>query len=538
MSRLEALPQHIRRDILRYLLLSDRVRGPPNRHLIEDYDFQVAVLRTSKAINQEAAKVFYGDNKWIKLHNGYGTTIENALLNHEVPYFKLGTKKFDNHVAEVKVDPNYQRKATGKYGGKTTVGVLLLQDMPKLARALRILDFANHMGYDFKFALHKPPGTVSTLGREDQERFALPMGKVSGLAFRQKVTFTTGFDAALVEKVTQTMTQGVAWLRAVAVELYELALSTKCVGDMAFNTGNGDMAFARWLDTFMFIKHSLERNEMIGARLEPNFLSPIYALQCVASLDKSMLMFSNMAAGEFRGEFRHECKGETKKVGNAEEAELCNKISGYEVVPASAIARFYRFLGVAELGEDHPVKAAKAFAKSYKIMSLPGTKDGYDIAKSWKELTKAEQKLSVVSLHTALPKRPHTMPELQVWKGPQVASEHWVMRELGFKGEIPYADKIIGVFGLYLAKEPHPNRSLPGPRTLRLGAVKPEVLRKAVEDARERVNIPGIPGIELVMKWIALGTNQIGEESIQDDPQTARMREEMSLLGNGGCSTQ
>jgi len=177
MSRLEALPQHIRRDILRYLLLSDRVRGPPNRHLIEDYDFQVAVLRTSKAINQEAAKVFHGDNKWIKLHNGYGTTIENALLNHEVPYFKLGTKKFDNHVAEVKVDPNYQRKATGKYGGKTTVGVLLLQDMPKLARALRILDFANFMGYDFKFALHKPPGTVSTLGREDQERFALPMGK-------------------------------------------------------------------------------------------------------------------------------------------------------------------------------------------------------------------------------------------------------------------------------------------------------------------------------------------------------------------------
>jgi hypothetical protein len=172
MSRLEALQQHVLRDILCYLLLSDRVRGPPNRYLVEDYDFQVAILRTNKAINKEATSIFHVDNKWVKLHNGYGTMIETALINHETPYFKLKMKKFDNHVAEVHVNPNFTRRSL--FGGKTTTGLLLLQDMPKFARVLRILDFANFLGYNFKFALHQPPGG-GNLNREDQEKLLLPM---------------------------------------------------------------------------------------------------------------------------------------------------------------------------------------------------------------------------------------------------------------------------------------------------------------------------------------------------------------------------
>lgn len=173
MSRLEALPQHLLRDILRYLLLSDRVRGPPNRYLIEDYDFQVAILCTNKAINQEAAHIFYQDNKWIKFRNGYGDPMETALINHETPYFKLTTMKFENHVAQVDVNPNVISLPT--YGGKTTTGLLLLQDIPKFARVLRIVDFANFFGYNIKFALHTPPGGVGNLSKEDQERLLLPM---------------------------------------------------------------------------------------------------------------------------------------------------------------------------------------------------------------------------------------------------------------------------------------------------------------------------------------------------------------------------
>ncbi|KAI1670787.1 hypothetical protein Ptr902_08129 [Pyrenophora tritici-repentis] len=93
MSRLEALPQHVLRDILRYSLLSDRVRGPPNRHLVEDYDFQLAILRTNEAIHEEAANIFYRDNKWIKLRNDYGdqmnTGSSNASRSHCVLFGSL-----------------------------------------------------------------------------------------------------------------------------------------------------------------------------------------------------------------------------------------------------------------------------------------------------------------------------------------------------------------------------------------------------------------------------------------------------------------
>jgi hypothetical protein len=354
------------------------------------------------------------------------------------------------------------------------------------------------------------------------------------VAFRQQVTFTAVFDVALVERVKQTMTQGVAWLRAAAAEAYDLALSIKCMGDMAFNIGNADMAFAKWDDTLMFIKNTLKHNEMMGARLEPEFPCQIYALKCMVHIEQELFFFSDMSIRIVGRKYEHI----PKAVDQAENAEKFNKLLGYEAVPVSAIARFYRFLGVAELGLSHPVKAAKAFAKSYKIMSLPETQHGYDTAKTWKDLAMAQRKSRLDSLLAVLPSKPHTMPEFRAWKGPQVQSEHWVMRELGFKGDFPYADKITGIIGIYLTEEAHPNRSLPGPRTTQLGHVKPQVLRKRVEEYRQQVNRPDIRGIRLLMMWVALGMDQIGEESVHDDPQAARMLERMSLGGAGGCPTQ
>jgi hypothetical protein len=218
------------------------------------------------------------------------------------------------------------------------------------------------------------------------------------------------------------MTQGVAWLRAAAAEVYDLARSIKSMADMAFNIGNEDMAFAKWNDTLMFIKNTLEQNKMMRARLEPEFLAKLHALECMVLLEQAMSFFSDQVVNEIGPKYDHV----PEKVGHAEDAEQYNKILGYEAVPVSAIARFYCFLGVAELGLDHPVKAAKAFAKSYKIMPLPQTQHDYDTAKVWKLLTKDQRKSKLSSLHTALPKTPHTMPEFQLWKGPQVQSEHWV----------------------------------------------------------------------------------------------------------------
>ncbi|KAI4906528.1 hypothetical protein J4E90_010421 [Alternaria incomplexa] len=530
MSRLEALPQHLLRDILRYLLLSDRVRGPPNRYLIEDYDFQVAILRTNKAINQEAANIFYQDNKWIKFRNGYGDPMETALINHETPYFKLKTMKFENHVAEVDVKPNVISLPV--YGGKTTTGLLLLQDIPKFARVLRIVDFANFFGYNIKFALHTPPGGVGNLSKEDQERLLLPMEQVKGVAFRQQVTFTSTFDATLVQRVKQTMTQGVAWLRAGAAEVYDLALSMKRMGDMASNIENRDMAFAKWNDTVMFIDSTMKQNDMMDTRLESVFRCRIYALQCMVDIERQLLDFTDLSTPKKGPKFDHI----STVVQMAENAEGFNAKLGYEAVPTSAIARFYRFLGIAELGLDHPVKAAKAFVKSYKIMSLSKTKQGYETAAEWKKLTATQRKAKLDSLYHDLPSNPHTLSGFKAWQGPQVASEHWVMRKLGFQGEFPYADKISGVMGVWLTNEPHPNSSRPGPRTVQLGAVKPEVLQKVVDKHRKEAALPMTQGTAMI--WVSLGPNMIGQESVLDDPQAARSMENMSLNGHGGYPTQ
>jgi hypothetical protein len=208
------------------------------------------------------------------------------------------------------------------------------------------------------------------------------------VALRQHVTFTTPFDAALVERVKQTMTQGVAWLRAVAADVYDLALSIKCMGNLAFNTGNADMAFAKWDDTLMFIKNTLKHNEMMGTCLEVEFLCQIHALGCMVHIEQELFFFSDMSIRLVGHKYEHIPKASAQ----AENAEKFNKLLGYEAIPVSAIARFYRFLGAAELGLDHPIKAAKAFAKSYKVMSLPKTKHGYDTARAWKDITTIQRK--------------------------------------------------------------------------------------------------------------------------------------------------
>ncbi|CAG5180893.1 uncharacterized protein ALTATR162_LOCUS9490 [Alternaria atra] len=171
-------------------------------------------------------------------------------------------------------------------------------------------------------------------------------------------------------------------------------------------------------------------------------------------------------------------------------------------------------------------------------MSLPKTKHGYDTARAWKDITTTQRKLELKSLLAALPSKPHTMPTFHAWQGFQVQSEHWVMRELGFKGDFPYADKITGILGIYLTEKAHPNRSLPGPRTTKLGHVKPEVLKKWVEKHRKELNKRDVPGIGWLIMWVALRMDEIGEGSVHDDQQAAKMLERMSLCGSGGCAVQ
>jgi hypothetical protein len=299
------------------------------------------------------------------------------------------------------------------------MALLLMHDIPKLARLLRILDFANFMTLDFKFALHNSSQMFDVLNLTDQEKLLLLFEQMRGVACYQEVTFAGPFDTALVQRVTQK----VQWLRAGAAEIHDLALSIKRMGDLAFKIGNADMAFAKWDDTHTFLETTLERDDMVSKRLGNEFLRHILSLDTMTWIDHALLWLSNIAFLEVG---KREYGLLPKYVHYIEAAEKFNEAAKKDLVPKAAIARYYRLLGIAELGLEHPVKAAKAFAKSYKMASISKTKQGYEVAQGWKNLTPNERKSKLDSLRAGIPTEPLSVPDFEGWQGPQVASEHWV----------------------------------------------------------------------------------------------------------------
>jgi hypothetical protein len=88
------------------------------------------------------------------------------------------------------------------------------------------------------------------------------------------------------------------------------------------------------------------------------------------------------------------------------------------LVPKAAIARFYRLLGIAELGLGRPVKAAKAFFKSYHMAKISETKQGHEAAYGWKNLETNERKARLDSLLAGMPTEPMSFPDFTSWLGP------------------------------------------------------------------------------------------------------------------------
>jgi hypothetical protein len=171
---------------------------------------------------------------------------------------------------------------------------------------------------------------------------------------------------------------------------------------------------------------------------------------------------------------------------------------------------------VAELGLNHPVKAGKAFARSYKLLSNNSARDGHKTATVWDNLGKQARKTHLSTLLDSPPSKPLEISHMKSYTTPEVASEHWVMRELGLEGPIPYADKIKPAMSIILVDTPHPNHHNQGPRTARVGEVKPDLLRKLVEKYRKVMNQS--PANGRLISWVGLSANQIGEETILDEP--------------------
>jgi hypothetical protein len=518
MSHLELLPQRLRKEILRYLLMSERVRQSPDRLLIEHYGFQTSLLRVSRTIAADASAVLYGENTFAKGH-WYFSQASTSMLNHEVPFYQSAAT-FNNHVVDITIkttNPQFRSQDLNLF-----TFIILTADIPKLARLLRILDFANFMGFHFDFAFRHSPTGAPQLAQAQQ--ILLPFEQVRGGALIQKVSITGPVDTLLAARVKQIMTQKVAWVRAGAWELYELAVSIKRKGDMAFKLRNADMAMAKYTDTQNFQGGAIKRNTLMHG-CDTEWLQAICRLETIVDVDVALLALSDITYEEEGKRHYNLVPTLTRRI---EEAEALNEREKTSIVPNSVIAQFYHLLGVAELGLEHPNKAGKSFAKGYKIIAHKQYKQGWEAAKSWPNLSKTDRQLRFDAVLATLPAKPLAVPAMKSYSTIEVESEHWVMRQLGFEGPVPYADKIKPAWGIGLTMKPHPNHHGPGPRTAQLGRVYPKVLRKHVERYRAQMNSAIAQG--KLIGWVHLNADQIGEESIIDDPGTSESGGQCCLM--------
>ncbi|KAF2121069.1 hypothetical protein BDV96DRAFT_203189 [Lophiotrema nucula] len=524
MSTLEQLPQALRRRIFRYLLVSDSVRQPHNHLLVEHYSFEVNLLRVNKAVNKDAADILYTENVFVKLDWSWDENFK-AMYNHEVPFFKL-SKSFDHHFAEIII-----KFKIGKNGGSPCL--LLLDDIPKLARLLRILDLANFMGFDFIFNLRQPLKALLPLNVTQQEQLLAPFERVRGTGFVQKVSIKGPVDMSLAQRVQGTMTQKVQWLRGGAWEIHDLARDIKRKGDLAFSLNNADMAKAKFDDSRNFDETAFKRNSMMEG-IDQKLHRAMLRMVTINWVDCALLAISDAT---FVEEGRRLYEAPANIAHHIELAEKTNIEKSEEIVPKAVIARFYHINGVAEFGLGHPVKAAKSFAKAYKILPTARYKSGYELGKCWKNLTEDTRKSRLEAELAALPKKPINIPDMKRYSTPEVASEHWIMRQLGYQGDIPYADMIASEIAICMTTKPHPNQRRPGPRTARIGEVHEEVLRKRVDKLRKTANGPVAKG--RLISWVGLKADQLGSTSILDDPAQADMLQDMSdNLRSQGCSPQ
>jgi hypothetical protein len=349
----------------------------------------------------------------------------------------------------------------------------------------------------------------------------LPFELVRGSAVVQTVSFAGPVNTALRVRVTQAMTQRVAWLRAGAWEIYDLALSIKRVGDRALKMGNGDMALAKWDDSSVFEQTAFEQNHMMSG-IDDDLYKARNRLRCVVATDCARLVISDLMLQSTGKRDFNMVVETTPCIKNCEGLDTASKY-----IPDTVYARYYYLLGIAELGLSHPLRAGKAFTKANKLVADTKHKGGCQLAKAWPTLADGVRQNQFASLLATIPKKPLTVPNMQPYRVAVVAPEIWVMRELGLTGPIPYEDKIKGAIELCLTNKPHP-RAKPGPmgmRTASIGYVKPEVLRTHVEKFRKIMALPKARG-KLVC-WVMLSKDEIGDESVMDDTGQAAVIERM-----------
>ena len=307
MSSSERLPVELRKEILRYLLLSDRVRQPLNKYGVRDYSFQPAVLRVNRRLSIEAKSILYGENAFVRVtfHRQPGGS--DSMTNHEVAFLQNGNmSRFDKHVVSIDIRPD----RLSPLRDRDNHFLLMKQDVPKFTRYLRIMDIGNPLFYHFKFEVCST-FSGGTLSLSDQKAIREPFKIVTGTELIQTVAITGNADETVVKNVSQATTQKCQWARAGAWELFNIAASMKAVGDELWRAGFTDIAVTKWNDVSAWISQSVQENELL-LHIDPKADMAGLRIHLTCDLDRALWDMSN------RGKFSSVGKRDFKDV-----LELC-----------------------------------------------------------------------------------------------------------------------------------------------------------------------------------------------------------------------
>ena len=149
----EGLAIEIRRKIYSHLLISDKVRQPPDQHLIRYYRFETAILCVNKKIHLEASHMLYNENTFITVSCDWDL-IFTVMKNHEVAILCDKPKlvaRFKKNIMRLHIKFSWSQKSKATRVGPTNKKssnvlerfLILADELPNFTRMVHIMNMTN-----------------------------------------------------------------------------------------------------------------------------------------------------------------------------------------------------------------------------------------------------------------------------------------------------------------------------------------------------------------------------------------------------------
>lgn len=237
-SRLEALPEEIRRQILRYILHSRYARlARPDRRRADDtithlraFDWTIGTLRVCRTLYNDGFDILNRENKWIKLVLFIAPDeLYPALLNHDVHCIRQNAATNDGNqhtLATITI-----KRQVGHVVRAETV-LLPLEQLVTFCWFLRAMDMGNSMEYNFRFDI--PEELSGSL----QRQILLPFTPLTGERLEQEVEIIGHVAPYIRAQIISSMTSWIGWARAKGWDIYNVAEQIKRDGDAAWLDGD------------------------------------------------------------------------------------------------------------------------------------------------------------------------------------------------------------------------------------------------------------------------------------------------------------